>query len=72
MLSGGRVGRVRDRSVRVLGVIALQILVGELQPGLDVCIARVIEGGQDLDVGFLTVVLVREEARSSSSRQMHW
>ena len=72
MFSGGRVGRVRDRSVRVLGVIALQILVGELQPGLDVCIARVIEGGQDLDVGFLTIVLVREEARSSSSRQMHW
>lgn len=72
MLSGGRVGRVRDRSVRVLGVIALQVLVGELQPGLDVCIARVIEGGQDLDVGFLTIVLVREEARSSSSRQMHW
>ncbi len=63
MLSGGRVGRVRDRSVRVVRMIARRVLVGELQPGLDVCVAGVVEGSQDLDIRFLTIVLVREEAR---------
>ena len=67
MLAGGGVCRVRDSGVRVLRVVAVVVLVRELEPGLDVFVAGVVERGEDLDVGLLAVALVGEEASRDSA-----
>ena len=68
MLAGGGVCRVRDSRVRVLRVIAVVVLVRELQPRLDVFVAGVVERSEDLDVGLLAVALVGEEASRNRAR----
>ena len=67
MLAGGGVCRIRDSGVRVLRVVAIVVLVRELQAGLDVFVAGVVERGEDLDVGLLAVALVGEEASRDSA-----
>ena len=67
MLAGGGVCRIRDSGVRVLRVVAVVILVRELEPGLDVFVAGVVERSEDLDVGLLAVALVGEEASRDSA-----
>ena len=62
VLARGGVGEVRDVHVRVLRVVTLAILVRELEAGLHGGVAGVEEGGEEFDVGLLTVVLVSEEA----------
>ncbi len=65
MLTRGGVSRVCDLRVRVLRVVALEVLVRELEAGLHVGIAGVKERGEELDVGLLAVVLVREETNEA-------
>lgn len=64
MLARGWVSGVCDLRVRVLRMVALEVLVRQLEAGLHVCVARVEEGGEELNVGLLTVVLVREETNA--------
>ena len=61
VLARGGISGVRDLRVGVLRVVALEVLVRKLEAGLHVSVARVEEGGEELDVGLLTVVLVSEE-----------
>ena len=67
VLAGCGVGGVHDLRVRVLRVVALEILVRKLKARLHVGVARVEERGEELDVGLLAVVLVSEETNQYSS-----
>ena len=67
MLAGGGICRVGHGGVRVLRVVAVVVLIRELQPRLDVFVAGVVERGEDLDVGLLAVALVGEEASRDSA-----
>ena len=62
VLARGGVGGVRDVCVRILRVVALEVLVRELEAGVHGGVAGVEEGGEELDVGLLTVVVVCEKA----------
>ena len=62
MLASSGVRWIRDLRVGLLAAIALKILVRELEARLHVCVACVVERGQELDVGLLAVILVRKEA----------
>ena len=64
MLARGGVGRVCNLRVRVLRMVTLEVLIRELEAGLHVCVARVEEGSEELDIRLLTVVLVREETNA--------
>lgn len=64
MCGSSRILRVRDRVAGVLGRVAAQRLVRELQTRVDARVALGEMRGEDLDVGLLAVVLVREEAEA--------
>ena len=67
VLAGGGVCRVGHGGVRVLRVVAVVVLVRELEPRLDVFVAGVVERSKNLDVGLLAVALVGEEASRDSA-----
>ena len=61
MLARGGVGGVRDRRVRVLRVVTLAVMIRELEAGAHGGVAGVEEGGEELNVGLLAVVVVCEK-----------
>ena len=68
VLASGGVCRVGHGGVRVLRVIAVVVLVRELETRLDVFVAGVVERSKDLDVGLLAIALVGEEPSRNRAR----